>query len=242
MDDVVTISRRYCGPPDSANGGYACGILAKRVQRDAQVRLIAPPPLDVALSVKPSAASGFEMVNGAQLIAEGHAAQIEGKVAAPVSFDAAARAVDAFRWHTGHPFPTCFVCGPQRRRGDGLGIFPGRVANRDVVASPWIPNASVCDDAAEVHLEVVWAVLDCPSWFGLLEFERDATFGLLGQLTARTIRRPKVGEPCVVMGWSRGREGRKLFGAAALYTRDGELLGSSEAIWIEPKTVPISSP
>jgi hypothetical protein len=134
------------------------------------------------------------------------------------------------------------VCGPQRQHGDGLRIFPGPVAKRSLVAAPWIPDETVCNDAGQAHSEVIWAALDCPSWFGLLEFEAGATFGLLGQLTAKILRRPQAGERCVVIGWARGKDGRKLYGGAAIYSSEGELLGNSEAVWIQPKAVTTSSP
>jgi hypothetical protein len=109
------------------------------------------------------------------------------------------------------------------------------VRERAIVAAPWVPHSTVCDDDGLVHQEIVWAALDCPSWFGSLEFEAGTGQALLGQLTARVLRRPAVAEPCVAIGWSRGREGRKLFAGAALYTGSGELLGWSDAIWIELK-------
>jgi hypothetical protein len=235
MDDDVIIARRYCGPPDSANGGYACGMLARRMPGDARVRLMVPPPLDVPLSMSESAPGNLQMKNGNELVAEAWPARIDAQIPEPVSFDAAIAAANRFGWVTGHPFPTCFVCGPHREHGDGLCIFPGPVPDRAIVAAPWIPDATVCNDAGQVHSEVVWAALDCPSWFGLLEFEPNAKFGLLGQLTARVLRRPRIDEQCVVIGWSIGREGRKLQGGAALYTNAGELLGNSVGLWIEPR-------
>jgi hypothetical protein len=240
MDDVVVISRRYCGPPDSANGGYACGLLGRHLHGDARVRLMVPPPLEAPMSIRRSDGQ-MQMMKGIQLVAEGTAASIDSELPDMVTFDEAVNAATRFAWNTGHPFPTCFVCGPHRRPGDGLCIFPGRVLNRSVVAAPWIPDKTVCNDAGAVHSEVMWAALDCPSWFGLLEFEPGATFGLLGELTARVLRRPQLNERCVVIGWSQGREGRKLHGSAAVYSSNGELLGHSVAVWIEPKAVTTSS-
>ncbi len=232
---VVTISRRYRGPPDSANGGYACGLVAHHLQGDARVRLHRPPPLEKPLSMRPADAAGVALMDSENVVAEGVAARVHGEIPAPVSFDAAVRASENYRWFTGHPFPGCFVCGPDRRAGDGLCIFPGPVAGREIVAAPWVPDDSVCDASGRVRPEVVWAALDCPSWFGLLEFEGGTTTGLLGQLSAHVLRRPAAHEPCVAIGWSLGREGRKLHAGAALYTGEGVLLGSSAAIWIEPK-------
>ena len=51
---------------------------------------------------------------------------------------------------TSHPFPTCFACGTGRAEGDGLRIFPGRVADatdtpgeqpRPRVAATWTPDS-----------------------------------------------------------------------------------------------------
>jgi hypothetical protein len=231
----VTIARRFRGPPDSANGGYACGLIARHVRGDAQVRLQLPPPLEQRLTI------GF--VDGTValhqddvVIAQGAPTEFVHDAPAPVAFDVATAAARRFRWFHGHPFAGCFVCGPQRQPGDGLCIYPGAVTNRDVVAAPWVPDVTICDSTdGSVLPEVLWAALDCPSWFGLLEFEPGTTGALLGQLSAHVLRRPKLAEKCVVIGWSRGRAARKLYGGAAVYTADGELLGSSYAIWIEPK-------
>jgi hypothetical protein len=233
-DDII-ISQRFRGPPDTANGGYACGVLAKRMQGDARVRLQSPPPLETRLNVRGDA-GGLRMLDGELVIAEAVTVDlVRTDLPEPVSYDVAQAAATRFRWYTGHPFATCFVCGPERHAHDGLCIFTGRVEGRDVVAAPWTPDQSVCDESGSVNAEVVWAALDCPSWFGILEFQAGVRWALLGQLSAHVARRPLAGEKCVVTGWSRGREGRKLFGGAGLFTGAGELLGYSDAIWIELK-------
>lgn len=235
MSDVVVIARRFRGPPDSANGGYACGLLGTRLEAAARVRLNLPPPLDEPLTVRPATGGHLTLLHGRAVVAEGVAATPHVEIPAPVGIETAERAATRYRWTTGHPFPGCFVCGPERHAGDGLRIFPGPVAGRAIVAAPWTPDATVCDASGHVHPEILWAALDCPSWFGVLEFEAAAGLALLGQMTARILRRPALGEPCVVTGWSRGRDGRKLYGGAALFTGTGVLLGSSDAIWIELK-------
>jgi hypothetical protein len=235
IEEVVIIPKRFRGPPDSANGGYACGVLATRMSGDARVRLQSPPPLDAELVITGDP-NQLWMRRGDVQIAEGILADaLTGEVPAPVSYDVATEATRHFPWFSGHPFSKCFVCGPDRHPGDGLCIFPGAVAGRNIVAAPWIPDASVCDREDRVLPEVVWASLDCPSWFGLMTFEQGVRWALLGQLSARVLRRPAIDEKCVAIGWSRGRDGRKLFGGAALFTDAGELLGHSEAIWVELK-------
>ncbi|HEX6064262.1 MAG TPA: hypothetical protein VFZ04_08590 [Longimicrobiales bacterium] len=234
----ITIARRFRGPPDSANGGYACGLLGKHVHGAAQVRLHRPPPLDEPLTLDLGAHDHITLHKREHIIAEGVRTALAHHVPEAVNYDVAAEATRNFRWYHGHPFAGCFVCGPERQPGDGLCIYPGAVTNRDVVAAPWVPDVTICDSEDQAVLpEVLWAALDCPSWFGLLEFEAGITGALLGQLSAHVLRRPKLAEKCVVIGWSRGREGRKLYGGAAVYTADGELLGSSYAIWIELKAM-----
>ena len=51
-DDTVTIDRRFRGPLDSANGGYAAGLLGSRLPGVAQVTLRLPPPLERPLAVR----------------------------------------------------------------------------------------------------------------------------------------------------------------------------------------------
>jgi hypothetical protein len=187
---AVVIPRRFRGPPESANGGYTCGLVASRLEGSARVRLHTPPPLETPLSMRTADAAGVALMDAERIVAEGVVHQPPGEAPGPVGFDAAVHASRQYHWFTGHPFPGCFVCGPDRHAGDGLCIFPGPVEGRRIVAAPWVPDDSVCDAAGVVQLEVVWAALDCPSWFGLLEFESGTTTGLLGQLAAHVHRHP----------------------------------------------------
>jgi hypothetical protein len=38
MTDTFVIARRFCGPPDSGNGGYACGRIAEHLDGPARSR------------------------------------------------------------------------------------------------------------------------------------------------------------------------------------------------------------
>lgn len=232
--DAIMIPRRFRGPPDSANGGYACGVLGCRMHGHARVRLHAPPPLDTAMTLRTSDGS-VELVLGDRTIASGRADDRSWQVPPPVDYDRAAQATRTFPWYAGHPFPSCFVCGPERLADDGLRLFPGAIAELEVVAAPWVPLPSVCDASGHVQQEIIWSALDCPSWFGILAFERDARYALLGELTVRIAERPREQERCVVLGWANGREGRKLYGGAAIFGEGGRLLASSAATWVELK-------
>ena len=42
----IRIDRRFCGPPNSGNGGYVCGLLAAHIDGGAEITLRVPPPLE----------------------------------------------------------------------------------------------------------------------------------------------------------------------------------------------------
>jgi hypothetical protein len=60
MEPTLRIDRRFCGPPESGNGGYVCGRLARFVDGEATVvRLHVPPPLEVELGARPAGREGL---------------------------------------------------------------------------------------------------------------------------------------------------------------------------------------
>jgi hypothetical protein len=127
--ETVVIDHRFCGPPASANGGYACAMAAQWLDGPSEVTLRAPPPLGKPLHVQ-RRREGVALVDDDRLIAEAMPTRVQVDVPAPVSLAAARRASSRYPWHDGHPYPTCFVCGPQRDAGDGLRIFAGPVDHR----------------------------------------------------------------------------------------------------------------
>jgi len=149
-----------------------------------------------------------------------------------VAFEEAEQATLRFPWREGHLYPMCFVCGPERAPGDGLCISPGAVEGRGVAAAPFVPDRSVVDDRGEVRPEIVWAALDCPSWFGFHCFNPFDGGVLLGRLAAHVEARPRLGDRCVAVGWSLGRDGRKIRCGSALYSERGALLALGQATWI----------
>ena len=42
----VTVPARFCGPPDSGNGGYTCGLVAKEMGGIVECTLRSPVPLE----------------------------------------------------------------------------------------------------------------------------------------------------------------------------------------------------
>lgn len=233
---VITISRRYCGPPNSANGGYAAGSLARFIDGAAEVTLHRPPPLDTPLRVV-TRDDTADLFYGDTLIAAAVAKDVRiAAIDAPnarAAADAAARTFPA----ASHALPTCFVCGPLRDHGDGLRLHVGPVDPADsewngVLAAPWVPAGDFGDDDGLVRPEIVWAALDCPTAYACGDGNGMPGI-LLGRQSVSIFRRPAVGETCVVAAQYRGQERRKHFSDATLTGSGGELLAVCKTTWIE---------
>lgn len=231
----VTIPARFNGPETSANGGYACGALARFVGEPAEITLRTPPPLDRPLTVVADGAAGVRMLDGETLVAEGRRGELPDlKPPARPSYQ---QALVARSRHPGrgitHPLSGCFVCGPER--DDGLGVSPGPLeGHADVGAAPFRPDESVAEGGF-VLPEIVWSVLDCPSYVPSMwdsGIVRGDGVSLLGRLTAERLRPIRVGERLVVVGWPLESEGRKRFTASAILDEDGEVVARARATWI----------
>lgn len=234
VSEELVIERRFRGPSDSANGGYACGSLAAFVEPGpaVEVTLRAPPPLDTPLQVEP-ANDGARLLSGEELIAEAApspdpAPELPGTVTLEEA-DAARRDSPAQR---DHPFPSCFVCGPDRAAGDGLGVTCGPVGERNVVASPWRTSKWMSANEGGVRPELLWSVLDCPSGLaGMLVPDLGLT--VLGRLTAALRAPAQAGRSYVAIGWPIEREERKLHSGSAILDPAGEPIAVARATWIE---------
>ena len=233
MSETVVIDERFRGPPHSANGGYACALVAAGVEGGpVEVTLRAPPPLGEELTMRRSD-GGAELVDGdGTLLAVAVPAEVPAlDVPAPIGIEAAERAAALYPWRASHPYPGCFVCGPDRE-ADGLRIFPGPVEAARMYAAPWTPEAELADPEGVVLDEFVWGALDCPSGI-VTDLFGEVGRMLLGRLTA-DLRGPVVaGETHVIQAWPLSREGRKLNTASAIFGPGGDLLAVARAVWIE---------
>ena len=72
MTEII-IDKRFCGPPNSGNGGYVCGRLAQHIPGGAEVTLRAPPPLDTPLDAIATGDGTWELRDGAKVVATGRA-------------------------------------------------------------------------------------------------------------------------------------------------------------------------
>lgn len=230
MTRTVTIDARFCGPPGSGNGGYACGLTATALGAGpVEVTLRVPPPLGrpLRLDVGPDEA---RLSDDDTVVASAGRTTAEiaaGPVVRATEARAAVAQFDETAYCASHPFAGCFTCGPARVPGDGLRIFPAVAADPNVVVWTWTP-----DSRDPVPTEVLWAALDCPGGQAWLH-DGAVSAAVLGRLAVAVQREPTPGQELVVTGWRDGRDGRRLRCGSSLRTADGELVAAATATWIE---------
>jgi hypothetical protein len=235
----ITIPHRFCGPPESGNGGWVAGTVASHVPTTdgrpaVTVRLASPPPLDRPLSLEaepePDGRLTVRLLDRGHLVASGTASAAPADdVPPPVSPEQARGAEVRYEGLSDHPFPTCFSCGTGRDPDDALCLRPGPLDDgTGRYAATWVPR--------EVSAPLVWAALDCPGGWSAGIAGRPM---VLGTMSARVHTLPAVGEPHVVLAWQRGSEGRKHHSGSALFSSAGDLLARAEATWVavDPATV-----
>ena len=229
---TLTIAARFCGPPTSANGGYFSGSVATLAAGTVTVRLRQPPPLDIPFEVSPAADGGLEVRHDKELIGEARPARLSLQIPRRPHY---LEAVEASRRYAGfrhHAFPSCFVCGTARARGDGMRIFAGALPELGLVAAPWVPDASLDRGDGKVRAEFMSAALDCPGYYAVAPDDRVL---LLAEFTAHVDRLVHIGESCTLIGWQLSVQGRKREAGTALFDGRGGLCGRARALWIEPK-------
>lgn len=233
----LIIAGRFCGPEGSANGGYFAGSVAVRAGRTVTVRLLRPPPLETPLDTIELGDGTLAVMSGTDRVGEAKAAALTLDPLTPPGYFEAVEASRHYAGFTHHRFPTCFVCGTQRRRGDGMRIFAGPLAERGLVAAPWVPDVSLDRGDGKIRPEFMSAALDCPGFYAASPDDR---MMLLGEITVHVNRLVHVGEPCTVIGWPLEASGRKHAAATAVFAEDGEVCGLARALWIEPRSTTAS--
>ncbi len=220
---TIVIARRFRGPLDSANGGYAAGVVASAVDGPAEVTLRLPPPIQRELELRRDR-DRVLLLDGDALVAEARLADPELEAPTPPTWEEAVAASEGAGNFDSPEFAECFVCGTRPER-DGLEIHAGPVSGRDgLVAATWV--------AHDVTPEVVWASIDCPGAYAVVRSGRGEP--VLGRITASLERLPAEGERCVVVGWPLGEDGRKLFAGTALFGESGDLIAIARQTWIRP--------
>ena len=239
---MLTIARRFNGPPESGNGGYVAGVLAQRYLETfgatpgakVEVTLRKPPPLEKPLEVRqPEETESLRLLYGSTVVAEAELVEASAEPIEPISYEEAVTAAKGYLGIGDHPFLTCFVCGPSHP--SGLHIYPGAVTGRrKVVAAPWTPAEDT------IGPEFVWAALDCPGGWSPGDLaERPMVLGRFGVETFLDDDLLQAGEQYVLLGRHVRTEGRKTFTESTLYGPSGEAVAHAEAVWIavDPTTV-----
>lgn len=231
----VTIAPRFNGPPNSGNGGYVCGLLAREIAGASQASLRAPPPLGKELRIEWADDGSVKLYDGDALLGKAHAAEFALAPPPAPSLEQARAAAKRYVGLRDHRYTTCFTCGPGRPAHDGLHLYTGRVEDRDMVACTWTPTPDLDGGDGRVAPEFIHAALDCPSYWALPRAGSMAA--LLARLTASidADELPRIGEELIVAAWPLGSDGRKHRAATAIYRADGSLVARAEALWIEPR-------
>ncbi|GAA0984867.1 hypothetical protein GCM10009551_033950 [Nocardiopsis tropica] len=250
---TITVPAAYNGPDGSGNGGYTAGLLAARLTAvggpAVQVTLRTPPPLDHPLAVEGDPAAGLRLTDPAvgegqagHLVAEAAVADLPGGPGAPgipggpIGLAEAAEAESRYAGLSGHPFPRCYSCGPERAEGDGLRLFAGSVrpgagpgGAGNTVACTWTPHPGLDDGTGAAEPVQVWAALDCPGGWSSDVVGRPA---VLGRFTVRIDEAPRIGSTYVVAGHLASVDGRKIHTTSALLDGTGRTLARAAATWI----------
>ncbi|WP_406051151.1 hypothetical protein [Kribbella sp. NBC_00889] len=230
---LVRVERRFQGPKRSGNGGYVAGqvgtALAARIDAGVvpRVTLRMPPPIEKDLTLDADV-EGARLTDGEAVVAD--AVPVDADFLAdatidPVSPDEARAAEAAYKGLSNHPFPSCFVCGPEN--ADGLQLKPGPLGDGRT-ACTWQPGGDLVTGGL-VDDVFLWSALDCPGGWAI---DLEGRPSVLGQLTACIDARPQPGEQCVALGRYLGEEGRKTFTASTLYDADGRVLARARHTWI----------
>nr|MDT0657769.1 hypothetical protein [Micromonospora sp. DSM 115978] len=232
----MIIDVRHNGPDGSANGGYAAGLLATRHppagSGPVEVTLRRPPPLAVPLTVTRTDAGCRLHSPDGDLVAEAVRVPPFAALVPPVDWTDAVAAAADYAGHRGHPFPRCFVCGPDRP--DGLRIFPGRLPDGRTAAPFEVPP--------DIEPATIWATLDCPGGWSVIDPGPSAAGAepepvgnrpyVLGRMAAVTSAPPAPGARCVVVGACVSSEGRKAVVHSTLYGPAGNPLAYARATWL----------
>ncbi|PJZ27642.1 hypothetical protein [Leptospira kmetyi] len=242
--ESIEINEKYCGPPNSGNGGYVAGITANPIEHKAAViKIRAPAPLGETLYY-----SGDSGKNGIRLLSkESNLVIAEAKEDSEFyrdvpelnssSLEGIQHPEKEYLGFKQHPFPTCFVCGPNRNHEDGMRIFPAKISDQvgftHLHGAFWNPWKDLSGTDGNVRNEIVWAALDCPGGFAVSYVE--PTLIVLAKLRGRLLEPIFPEVPYAILSWEIGRNRRQRIAGTAIYRiEDRKCVAYSEALWMVP--------
>lgn len=242
--DNMILSRRFCGPPKTGNGGFTAGILVETVGTNAaEIRLLNPTPVETAITIESENGQQGAIYNDSKKVLatlKSIASEDFPEYKLPVVPDLGdVIKISAFYpGFTTHPFPTCFVCGPKREVNDGMRIFvgpaPEQIGFENLMAGYWLPDRTVGSQDDFVRDAAIWGALDCPGGFSAVLDEPHLI--VLSKIRGKIIERPKIGEDYTVMSWRLHKLTRAFKVMTAIFKSDSKkLFAISEALWLAPR-------
>ncbi|TGK33377.1 hypothetical protein EHQ12_11135 [Leptospira gomenensis] len=240
-NETITIPSKFCGPPLSGNGGFSAGSAAKKLNSlSSIVKIKAPIPLDTELRVNfdPNTYSSLVDISSGSVAVEAEPApDFRLDLPRPVSMDAILEASGSYLGFVEHPFPSCFVCGPERNEKDGMRIFSGKIPDqpgfKHLHAAIWRPWKELSDDSGSIRKEVIWAALDCPGGFAVSV--EDPQMIVLAKLSGRILAPIQAEESYRILSWEIARNRRvRTAGTAIFREKEDFCVAYSEGGWMVP--------
>lgn len=230
MSEKICVPKRFQGPTDIVNGGYLSGLLGEILAGPSKVSLRAPWPVDVELDLVRDEDSVRVEHDGALIAAAERISSFVTEVP-EIPAEAEVSVAEQAYLNNSSPVPNCFVCGRNRKHGEGLRVFAGQVPDRSIAASRWVPHENFADAEGRISDRFIWGALDCPSAWALPPGFGDNT--LLASMSAETLLPLRAGEKCTVLAWQVGDvSGRKATSASALVNEGGELVAHTRTLWV----------
>lgn len=227
----IVIARRFNGPPNSGNGGIVAGRVAEFIDGPAEITLRAPVPLEVSLAVERDAQGNLRLEYDGTLLIEARATDLDLDVPPPPSWDEAVRLSANGGSFPGTDFDSCVVCGRDRKAGEALRVWAAPLPDRAQSIAAWVPDPRLADADGYLPLAYLWGALDCPGATAVLAADDGRTV-LTGRMAGHAFKRVRGGEKCIVLGWTIGADGRKLYSGTAVFNEAGEICGKAMITWI----------
>lgn len=228
---MLEIPGRFNGPLDSGNGGYCSGVVAELVGGSTEVSLRSQAPLDRPLAVEEGDGGRGGCSTARRWWRRGGRRAWSNSTSRTGRSRRAAGRDRALPRPVRRPILPLLRLRPgarglaRRPRRKGRGTRPGRV-HLDAA------KLDGSNDSA-VRPEIVWGVLDCPTYFLLRRPpRRGAQHQLPGSLRGAARRPVLAAREHVVIGWSIEAEGRKRRADSAVLTADGETLAVADALLV----------
>ncbi len=228
----VSIDRQFNGPPKSGNGGYVAGMTADLLLGEGsgnaafEVSLKAPPPLDTPLDAVTDETGKLTLMEGDKPVVDGRLLN-DWTLDLPPFSARAALSTSVFESTLG--FDECFVCGSNRKKGDGLCLRAEQQPDpSDHWIAPFDVDPAFCGTDGVLARRYMVSALDCPGYAAVAAGE----LAVLARFRFRISGRLTAGDQAEVHAWPIQSSGRKRVAGTAILDPTGGVVGYAEALWI----------